>query len=136
MPPVAPNYEVRTLLAVLRRRKWLAVMAVCGCLAASLAMSVMQGKTYMASSTVLLSAQQEALQPGTALSDPNALQSQISTQAEIVTSTSVVARVNKVLGRDAASVSEVYASGVDPTRVLAMTVTASSSAEAAKGANA
>ena len=124
-------------VTVLRRRRRLLALSIAACLVAAVVVSVVQSEVYVASAQVLLSAQQEALTPGTTLSDPNALQSQVATQAEVVVqSADVHERAVRTLGPAAGKVLSVLASGVDQTRVLLIKVEAKDGTTARDAANA
>ncbi|MEY2399687.1 MAG: tyrosine-protein kinase [Actinomycetota bacterium] len=98
----------------------------------SLFISARATPIYSSASRVLIATQDtSAFQTGGFVSsDP----SQIETQVQVVTSPAVAGAVAEKLGKDALSVTRVTAAGVGTTRVLQITVKATSPAVAAKAA--
>mgnify|MGYP001568024968 CR=1 FL=1 len=100
----------------------------------SLFVSARATPIYSASSRLLIASQDTSLFAigGYVAPDP----AQIDTQVQVITSPAVAAAVAEKLGSDAAAVTGVTASGIGTTRVLDVTVKATSAAIAAEAATA
>ena len=132
MERIAPESTALDYVRILWRRKWLIVAAMIAAASVSLFVSARATPVYSASSRVLISPQDISLFQVTGYIAPDP--SQIETQVQVVTSPAVAAEVAKQLGADAASVTGVSAAGVGDTRVLQITVKATSPTIAAKAA--
>ncbi len=101
-------------------------------LAVSLFVSARATPIYSSSSRLLIASQDTSLFAisGYVAPDP----AQIDTQVQVITSPAVAVAVAERLGADAAAVTGVSASGIGVTRVLAVTVTATSPKVAAEAA--
>ena len=119
-------------LRILWRRRWLILAAMVVAASISLCVSSRATPIYASSSRVLFAAQDTSLfqSGGYVAPDP----SQIATQEQVMTSPAVSGAVAQKLGDDAAAVTDVEAHGVGNTRVLEITVRATSPEVAAKTA--
>ena len=126
---VEPN--LRTYLAVLRRRKWwVASMAIAG-LAVSLAFSLTGQKQYSATAQLLVQSVGSNLALNSSAQAP-VTSTDVQTELQLVTSAQVQNSVRKTLG----SAPPVSAAEVGQTNLIAVTATDASPARAALIANA
>jgi non-specific protein-tyrosine kinase len=128
------NTESNTLdyLRILWRRKWLIAAATLTAVSISLFISARATPIYSSSSRILFAAQDISLfaTQGYVAPDP----AQIQTQEQVMTSPAVSTAVAEKLGKDAVAVTDVQAHGIGSTRVLEVTVKATSPTIAAKAA--
>lgn len=126
--------SVLDYLRILWRRRWLIAAAAITAASISLFVSARATPIYASSSRVLFAAQDTSLfnSGGYVAPDP----SQIATQEQVITSPQVGAAVAGKLGASAAAVTGVAAKGVGTTRVLQITVHATSPEIAARAATA
>jgi succinoglycan biosynthesis transport protein ExoP len=126
---VEPN--LRTYLAVLRRRKWwVASLAILG-LVVSLAFSLTEQKQYSATAQLLVQSVGSNLALNSGAQSP-VTATDVQTELQLVTSAQVQKSVRKALG----SVPPVSAAEVGQTNLIAVTATDASPARAAVVANA
>ena len=129
---MSPESSATDYLRIVWRRKWLIVAAMVAAASISLFVSSRATPIYASSSRLLINTQDTSLfsSTGFIVSDP----SQIDTQVEVLQSPAVAAAVASKLGSDSTKVTGVSAAGVGNTRVLQISVRATSPAVAAKAA--
>ena len=129
---MSPESSATDYLRIVWRRKWLIVAAMVAAASISLFVSSRATPIYSSSSRLLINTQDTSLfaSTGFIVSDP----SQIDTQVEVIQSPAVAAAVASKLGADASKVAGVSAAGIGNTRVLQISVRATSAAVAAKAA--
>jgi capsular exopolysaccharide synthesis family protein len=127
-----PESSVLDYLRILWRRRWLIAAAAVVAASISLFVSARATPIYSSTSRVLFAAQDTSVfqSGGYVAPDP----AQIATQEQVMTSPGVASAVAKKLGAAAAAVTDVQAHGVGQTRVLEVTVHATSPTIAAKTA--
>jgi polysaccharide biosynthesis transport protein len=127
-----PESSALDYLRILWRRRWLILAATITAAGISLFVSARATPIYSSTSRVLFAAQDTSLfqSGGYVAPDP----AQIATQEQVMTSPQVAAAVAGKLGREASEVTDVEAHGVGTTRVLEITVKATSAEIAAKTA--
>ncbi|MDP1793732.1 MAG: polysaccharide biosynthesis tyrosine autokinase [Acidimicrobiales bacterium] len=134
MESAAPESSVLDYARIVWRRKWLIAAAMIASVSVSLFVSARATPIYSASSRLLIASQDTSLFAIAGLVAPDP--AQIDTQVQVITSPAVAAAVAEKLGADAAAVTGVTASGIGTTRVLDVTVRATSPAVAAEAATA
>ncbi|HVT76877.1 MAG TPA: polysaccharide biosynthesis tyrosine autokinase [Acidimicrobiales bacterium] len=129
-----PESNVFDYLRIVWRRRLLVAAAAVVAAAISLFLSARATPIYSSTSRVLFAAQDTSVfqSGGYVAPDP----AQIATQEQVMTSPVVSGAVAKKLGAAAASVTDVQAHGVGQTRVLEVTVHATSPTVAARAATA
>ena len=132
MERTSPESSATDYLRIVWRRKWLIAAAVVAAASVSLFISSRATSVYASSSRLLIATQDASLFgiTGYVFPDP----SQIDTQVQVVQSPAVAAAVAEKLGREAPLVTGVSAAGVGDTRILQITVRATSPEVAAKAA--
>ncbi len=132
MERIAPDSSALDYLRILWRRKWLIAAAMVAAASVSLFVSARATPIYSSSSRLLIASQDATVfgTGGQVFFDP----AQIETQVQVVTSPAVSAEVAEKLGKEAAAVTGVSAAGVGSTRILQITVNATSATIAAKAA--
>jgi capsular exopolysaccharide synthesis family protein len=127
-----PESSALDYLRILWRRRWLIAAAAVVAALISLLVSSRATPIYSSTSRVLFAAQDTSVfqSGGYVAPDP----AQIATQEQVMTSPAVAAAVAKKLGASAAAVTGVEAHGVGQTRVLEVTVHATSPTVAARTA--
>lgn len=130
------EFDIRTYLTILRKNIWLITLITVFCTATATIISFLQPKVYEASSQIELSQQQDSVTTGAVLSDPNAFQAQINTQARIVKSPSVQTLAKATLGNSGRDVLSISAKGVTSTRILTISAQSKKPEVARDAANA
>jgi capsular exopolysaccharide synthesis family protein len=126
-----PESSVLDYLRILWRRKWLIVTAAVIAAVISVFISARATPIYASSSRVLFSTNDPSpFGVGYITPDP----AQISTEEQVITSPGVAGAVAKKLGPEAGAVTKVEAHGIGTTRVIQVTVHATSPTIAAKTA--
>lgn len=132
MERISPESNALDYARILWRRKWLIVAAMIAAASVSLFVSARATPIYASSSRVLIATQDTSLFAITGYIPPDP--SQIETQVQVVTSPAVAAAVATTLGAEAVQVTGVSAAGIGTTRVLQITVRATSPEVAARAA--
>ncbi len=132
MESATPESSLLDYVRIVWRRKWLIAAAMVAAIAVSLVVSARAPRIYSSSSRLLIASQETSLFAIGGLVAPD--QAQIDTQVQVITSPQVAIAVAKKLGADASRVTGVSAAGVGVTRVLDVTVRATSPTVAAKAA--
>ncbi|MEY2467634.1 MAG: tyrosine-protein kinase [Actinomycetota bacterium] len=132
MERTSPESSATDYLRIVWRRKWLIAAAVVAAASVSLFISSRATSIYASSSRLLINTQDASLFGSTGFIVPDP--SQIDTQIQVIQSPAVASAVAEKLGADAAKVTGVSAVGVGDTRVLQITVKATSAGVAARAA--
>jgi non-specific protein-tyrosine kinase len=127
-----PESTVIDYARIVWRRRWLIAAAMIAAVAVSLVVSARATPIYSSSSRILIASQDTSLFAIGGVVAPD--QAQIDTQVQVITSPAVAVAVADRLGKDAGAVTDVSAGGIGTTRVLNVTVKATSPTVAAKAA--
>lgn len=132
METTTPESSVIDYVRIVWRRKWLIAAAIVAAVTVSLVVTARAPSIYASSSRVLIASQDTSLFAIAGLVAPDP--AQIDTQVQVITSPAVATAVAERLGPDAAAVTGVAAGGIGTTRVLDVTVKATSPQVAARAA--
>lgn len=132
MDTTAPESSILDYARVIWRRKWLIAAAMVAAVSVSLFVSARATPIYQAASRLLIASQDTSLFAiaGYVAPDP----AQIDTQVQVIASPAIQVPVAEKLGADAAKVTGVSSAGIGTTRVLQITVRATSPEVAARAA--
>lgn len=132
MEVTTSEFSALDYIRIIWRRKWLVIATAAAAVAVSLFFSIQATRIYSSTAKVLFDVQDTSLFQILGNVAPDA--SQIATQEQVITSPAVETAVAEQLGSEADAVTDVDAKGVANTRVLEITVKATSPQIAAKTA--